>query len=139
MMPHFPHGLSVVEKFCASVSLDCCIIPDEMELKQLEVTLCIAAPSLVIFIFLGNGRAIVDGVYSDNANPKKVIPFALCFLSTSCWLHVDCFNQFVGSRKGVGRHSVNHYSSHVHGLAMVYPLSYGGCLMLREIIICVGP
>ena len=55
MTPHFPHGLSVVEKFCASVSLDCCIIPDEMELKQLEVNFCIAAPSLVIFTFLGKG------------------------------------------------------------------------------------
>ncbi|KAJ8450353.1 hypothetical protein Cgig2_004810 [Carnegiea gigantea] len=46
MTPHFPHGLSVVEKFCASVSLDCCIIPDEVELKQLEANFVISSLQL---------------------------------------------------------------------------------------------
>lgn len=37
--PLLPQGLSVVEKFSASISLAHCLIPDEMMLKQLEVIL----------------------------------------------------------------------------------------------------
>ncbi|GMG99180.1 hypothetical protein Nepgr_001020 [Nepenthes gracilis] len=44
LMPHFPQGISVAEKLCASVTLAFCIIPEEMMLKQLEAQIVI--PSL---------------------------------------------------------------------------------------------
>ncbi|KNA24149.1 hypothetical protein SOVF_018610 isoform A, partial [Spinacia oleracea] len=44
--PLLPQGLSVVEKFSASISLAHCLIPDEMMLKQLEAFFVVSSTSL---------------------------------------------------------------------------------------------
>ncbi|XP_074272572.1 intermembrane lipid transfer protein VPS13-like isoform X1 [Silene latifolia] len=43
LLPNIPHGLSVVEKFSTSVAFACCLIPDELILKQLEASLLVSS------------------------------------------------------------------------------------------------
>ncbi|KAL2927751.1 putative vacuolar protein sorting-associated protein 13A [Bienertia sinuspersici] len=73
IMPHLPQGLSVVDKFSASVSIAHCIIPDELILKQLEVHIIVSSLHLhfsadILFAFM----SLVDHIHLLSSNFKQV-------------------------------------------------------------------
>ncbi|KAL9243679.1 hypothetical protein vseg_017537 [Gypsophila vaccaria] len=75
MLPNLPHGLSVVEKFSASVAVVCCLIPDEMTLKQLEASFLILSLqvhfSISIIGCLVSLAKYMGRVYVDYENERE--------------------------------------------------------------------
>ncbi|KAH9604179.1 hypothetical protein KSS87_004595 [Heliosperma pusillum] len=83
LLPNVPHGLPVVEKFSTSVAFACCLIPDELILKQLEASFLVSSLhvhfSISIVGALVSLAEYMDRLYFDyeqGRELKVILPLA---------------------------------------------------------------
>ncbi|KAG4203337.1 hypothetical protein ERO13_A05G394600v2 [Gossypium hirsutum] len=72
---NYPHTISIVKKFCASIAFASCIIPDESRLKQLEVY--VSVPSLDANFSLSIYESVVALIVLLNAQCSRSEPVVL--------------------------------------------------------------